>query len=151
MLYETLLAGTDGILDVRETELEYGLKGLYCDGRVWIDKDMTCTDKACILAEEIGHHCTSAGNILDQSVAANRQQEYRARAWGYRLLVSLESLIALSTKGITCRAELADALGVTEWFLCDALDYYKSRYGLYVRHGSRLIYFDPLRVEKRGD
>ena len=58
------------------------IKGLYCDGTIAISTDMkTDAEKACVLAEELGHHYTSYGNILDQSDTSNRKQELRARAW----------------------------------------------------------------------
>ena len=40
------------------------IKGLYCDGTVAIRKDIeTQAEKSCILAEELGHHYTTTGNI----------------------------------------------------------------------------------------
>ena len=53
-------------------------KGLYCNGTVAISDELTRSEKSCILAEELGHHYTSSGNILDMSVTANRKQEYHA-------------------------------------------------------------------------
>ena len=45
------------------------IKGLYSDGTIAISTDMkTDAEKACVLAEELGHHYTTYGNILDQSV-----------------------------------------------------------------------------------
>ena len=42
------------------------IKGLYCDGTIAIrDNIDTTTEKACVLAEELGHHYTSVGNIID--------------------------------------------------------------------------------------
>ena len=49
------------------------IKGLYCDGVVALDKRMeTETEKKCILAEELGHHYTAVGNIVDQSSVSNQ-------------------------------------------------------------------------------
>ena len=43
------------------------IKGLYCDGYIAINKDIeTETERACILAEELGHYYTSSGDIIDQ-------------------------------------------------------------------------------------
>ena len=61
---------------------EDNLKGYYADGNVAIN---TCVDTAaermCVLAEELGHHHTSVGNILDMSDSGNRKQERQARLW----------------------------------------------------------------------
>ena len=43
------------------------IKGLYCDGTIALSKDMYIeTEKACVLAEELGHHYTTVGDIIDQ-------------------------------------------------------------------------------------
>lgn len=56
------------------------LKGLYYNGTIGIDKNIeTDKEKACVLAEELGHYHTSSGNILDQGDVFNRKQELRAR------------------------------------------------------------------------
>ena len=84
MTYEELLR--EESIPVTEIDMSAipHLKGLYCDGAIGIDKNIeTNTEKACVLAEELGHHYTSTGNILDQSSVANRKQEQKARLWGY--------------------------------------------------------------------
>ena len=48
----------DGIEVVDYTFESDRIKGLYCDGVVAIKKDMDSTQKACTLAEEMGHHHT---------------------------------------------------------------------------------------------
>ena len=41
------------------------LKGLYVDQNIALSDQLeTSAEKACILAEELGHHYTSVGNIL---------------------------------------------------------------------------------------
>ena len=59
------------------------IKGLYCDGVIAISDRLKGSEKAAVLAEELGHHLTAAGCILDQSVTANRKQELRGRIWAY--------------------------------------------------------------------
>lgn len=48
---------------------------LYCDGTVAIRKDLNSIAKACTLAEELGHHHTSVGNIPDLSEALHEAVE----------------------------------------------------------------------------
>ena len=49
------------------------IKGLYCDGTAAISNNIdTNAEKACVLAEEMGHHYTSAGNIIDQTDEQNK-------------------------------------------------------------------------------
>ena len=80
MNYEQLLTAADqeGLL-VKEQTLT-GHDGLIRGRRIAIRKNIeTQAEKSCVLAEEIGHYRTSSGNILDQSKAESRKQEYRAR------------------------------------------------------------------------
>ena len=62
--YEKLLCEYEEEVQIKETNLSHGFKGLYYDGHILIDSSLTETEKYCILAEEIGHHFTSSGNIM---------------------------------------------------------------------------------------
>lgn len=147
MLYEKLLIEANN-KRVNVYERDIGkLKGLYIDGNIALNTSIrTHSEKACILAEELGHHCTTYGHILDQNRAENRKQERRARAWAYERLVSMQSLIDASKHGIRSRYELAEYLGVSERFLEEAIQYYKDKHGLYYEVGKYIVYFDPMRV-----
>lgn len=106
------------------------LKGLYCDGVIGLNKDIdTTTEKACILAEELGHHYTTVGNILDMEDPANRKQERRARLWGYDRLIGLQGLINAYEAGCQNRFEIADYLNVSEKYLQECIDAYSEKYG----------------------
>lgn len=91
-IYEKLQdeACKDGI-DVVDYPFESkNIKGLYCDGVVAIRENIdTTAEKACVLAEELGHHYTSAGNILDQNQTENIKQERKARMWAYNKQIGL--------------------------------------------------------------
>ena len=41
------------------------------------------------LAEELGHHYTTVGDILDQTNVSNRKQERLARVWAYNRRIGL--------------------------------------------------------------
>ena len=121
------------------------------DGRIkgnniYLRKDMTTTEKACVLAEELGHHYTTVGNILDQSKAENRKQERRARLWAYRKMFDLVDLVSAYKHGCRNRYEVAEYLGVTEQFLEEALCTYKEKYGVYVKIDHYVVCFEPLGV-----
>ena len=125
------------------------LKGLYYDNVIAINKNIeTSAEKTCVLAEELGHYYTSVGNILDQTKITNRKLERMARAWAFQKLVPLDKLVEAYKEGIRTKHELAEYLDVTEQFLCDALKYYKEKYGMYCRVGKYMICFKPIRVLK---
>ena len=119
------------------------IKGLYCDGTIAIKKDLTETEKKCVLAEEIGHHYTAVGDILDQSSATNRKQEMRGRIIAYNRLVGLRGIIDAYNHHCQGLCEAAEYLGVTEEFLNDTIAYYKDKYGLYTTIDNYAIIFEP--------
>lgn len=146
MNYESLLAEADqNGIDVVDYDFKSPrIKGLYCDGTVSLSRSSTETEKTCTLAEELGHYYTTVGDILDQSSAANRKQEMRARAWAYQRGLQLSDIVRAFKYGCRNRYELADYLGVTEAFLQDGIDYYKGKFGPYTKYGNYIIYFEPL-------
>lgn len=125
------------------------IKGLYIDGNIALNTELrSSAEKSCVLAEELGHYYTTTGNILDQSVTANRKQELRARAYGYNLRIGLRGIVAAYESGCQNQYEIAEHLGVTEEYLIDALEYYRSKYGIYATIDNYVIYFEPLAVAK---
>lgn len=147
MRYETLLAKAAQLgIDIYEKPLSPQTKGLYADHVIWINKDLSNTEKGCILAEELGHYYTSSGDILDQRDLRNRKQELRARSWAYEQLVPLSRIAEAHREGIRHRHELADFLNVTEPFLAEALTRYQEKYGKYASLDGYTICFDPLGV-----
>lgn len=91
------------------------LKGLYVDQNIALSDQLeTSAEKACILAEELGHHYTSVGNILDISDPANAKQERQARMWTYERLIGLRGLIDAYQHGCREYHETAEFLDVTE-------------------------------------
>lgn len=116
--------------------------GLIKGKRIAIKKELTNKQKACVLAEELGHYFTSVGDIIDQTNINNRKQERKARKWGYCKLVNIEGLVEACKQGCRNINEIAEYLEVTEEFLQDALHYFKSKYGAYYTVGQYTIYFN---------
>lgn len=120
------------------------IKGLYCDGTIAIRQDMTTAEKSCVLAEELGHHRMTIGNILNQDDVSNRKQERIARFWAYNKRIGLSGIIQGYRHHCRSRHELADCLDVSEEFLAEALECYREKYGLYVEVDGYVIQFDPV-------
>lgn len=106
----------------------------------------TSAERACILAEELGHHFTAVGDILDQSDASNRKQELRGRIWAYNRLIGLTGIIRAYKAGCRNRYEVAELLQVSEDTLQEALDHYREKYGLCTQIDNYVVYFEPLGV-----
>lgn len=145
-LYEMLLDEYEDEVDVFEMPMIN--KGLYADNIIWIKKDQTTSEKLGVLAEELGHHYTSEGDILDQSSSKNRKQERQARAWGYCLLVPLDRLIKNYFKSATFE-ELAESLDITPGYLNDVISYYNERFGCSTVVDGFVIDFSPFRIRRK--
>lgn len=144
MTYEEMQILHDD-LNIVEMDLSEvsGLKGLYVNGHIAINTKMSDIEKACVLAEELGHHYTSYGNILDQSDASNRKQELRARAWAYNKQIGLLGLIRAYGHGCRNRFEIAEYLEVTEEVLEECLSFYQNKYGVCTNVDNYVVYFIP--------
>lgn len=119
------------------------IKGLYCDGVIAIREDMTIPEKTCALAEELGHHETSVGNIIDMTSAANRKQERQARLWAYNKQIGLIGLVRAFEHGCQNRFEIAEYLEVTEEFLEECIECYRNKYGICKQVDNYVVYFIP--------
>lgn len=144
MNYEELLIEADNNnLITREKSLSANA-GRIRGNRIALKKDLpTQKEKACVLAEELGHFYTSSGNILDMSDISNRKQEARARLWAFNRQVGLRGLIDCYKNRCLTLHDMAEHLDVTEQFLQDAIDCYRSKYGLYVQVDNYVIGFQP--------
>lgn len=145
MTYEDLLIESEKEnLIVKEKDIP-GFGGRIYQNRIAIHKQLsTQTEKACILAEELGHHYTSTGDILDQSDPAARKQEFHARLWGYNKMVGLHGIVSAYRNHCRNLSEMADYLDVTEPFLADCLESYRQKYGCYVELDNYVIMFEPV-------
>ena len=120
------------------------IEGLYVDSTIALSKGLTtCAEKSCVLAEELGHHYTASGDIIDQSTAENRKQELRGRIWAYNKQIGLSGLLSAYKHHCQNEHEVADFLGVTDIFLKDALVHYKNKYGQYTQLDNYIIFFEP--------
>lgn len=144
MDYEILLdeAHREGLV-VKEKPLKYN-DGRIKGKRIAIRNDIdTSAEKTCVLAEELGHHYTSVGDILNQRIAENRKQELQARMYAYNKLIGLQGLINCYEYGCSNIHEMAEYLNVTERFVSDALEAYEKKYGIQVRVENYIIRFNP--------
>lgn len=123
---------------------EESLKGIYIDGNVAINTSVNSnTEKTCVLAEELGHHHTSVGDIIDMTDIQNRKQERQARLWGYNKLIGLSGIINAFRAGCHNRHEIAEKLDVTEEYLQECIDCYRDKYGVCTEVDNYTIYFIP--------
>lgn len=123
---------------------EETLKGIYIDGNIAINTSVNDkVERACVLAEELGHHYTSVGDIIDMENAQNRKQERQARLWAYNKLIGLRGIIQAYEAGCQNSYEIAEYLEVTEEYLQDCIECYRDKYGVGVEVDNFYIMFIP--------
>lgn len=134
----------DGIETVYMDFRSDRIKALYSDGVIAINSNIKSNiEESCHFAEELGHHYTSYGNILNQSDTSNRKQELRARAWAYNKQIGLLGLIRAYEHGCRNRFEIAEYLEVTEEVLEECLIFYRNKYGVCANVDNYVVYFIP--------
>lgn len=146
MTYENLLqeAADENVYVIEDAPFQSLADGLIRNDVIGINRTVRrSTQRACVLAEELGHYHTTVGDIIDQSSDSNRKQELRARLWSYNKLIGLHGIISCYKTGCQTAYDMAEHLGVTEEFLHEALQCYRSKYGIYTRFDNYVVYFEP--------
>ena len=135
------LADTEGI-SVVEKDFKSDLKGLCIGKKIAIDKNMSETEKRCVLAEELGHYYMTVGNIIDTENSLNMKQEKIARKWAINTLLKPDDLIRAAKSGCEHFADVAEFLNVTELFLAEALMVFSEKYGAVYKTNEYIIHFN---------
>jgi len=74
-----------------------------------------------------------------------------ARLWAYDKMITIEKIISAKKAGCRNRYEIAEHLNVTEPFLQEAIDCYRSKYGLGFQKGEYIILFEPFNICKMAE
>lgn len=141
--YEILLdeADSEG-LKIKEKPLTAN-DGRIKDKNILIREGMPSTQKACVLAEELGHYYTTVGDILDQTNTDNRKQERKARLWSFNKAIGLSGLVNAYKANCHSLYDIAEYLDVSEDFLQEALECYRQIYGTGTMVGNYYLQFEP--------
>ena len=126
---ELLLDAEENQISVVEKRFKSDAKGLCKGDKIGIRCDLPTNEKACVLAEELGHYHTTVGEILDQSRIENVKQEQRARAWAYDKLIPLDVLRDEWNETRGSLYEMAERLDVPVEFLRECMDHYSAKFG----------------------
>jgi hypothetical protein len=96
---------------------------------IMISHFITRSEQLAVLAEELGHHFASYGNIVAQQDVIQRKQEALGRAWAYEHLVPPGEVFTACMNGEGTPWELSDRLGLPENFIREAIAYYARKFG----------------------
>lgn len=152
-------ASDEKILTVKKA-LPARLKGLYYAADdvtpliAITDSHLSENEEVCILAEELGHYHTSAGDLLSSKTNKTivNKQELQAKRFAMKKLIPIYSIIKAYEAGIRSAHELADFLEITEEFLRSTIENMKKVYGLTLTvDETYTIIFEPFGIYKRLD
>ena len=150
MTYDDLTQeASDQGLEIKEKPL-WGSDGRIKGNKIAIREDIeTSVQKKCVLAEEIGHYCTTVGNIVRIQDVNGLKLERKARRWAHDLLINFERLYQSKLNGCITLSEVAEYIGVTDEFLVEAIENLHMRYGDYLYTEKYIVSFDPFDIELR--
>lgn len=144
MTYDELLMEADEAgLIVKEASLALN-DGLCVGNKIAIREDITTSiQKADTLAEEMGHHYTTVGTIVEMQSIEDEKQERTARLWAYNKRIGLHGIVEAFKAHCTGPFEIAEFLDVSEDFLQEALECYRQIYGTGTMVDNYYIRFEP--------
>ena len=126
----TSQANSDGI-DVQQRDIPVpGMSAAYLKTdsgeHIILRRDGTQAERACWLAEELGHHYTGADRRLHYSAVDDWRAEAKARKWAHDRLLSPEA-IRTAARNTDDIYEIAFILNVSVEFLRESIDWYMAR------------------------
>lgn len=144
MKYDDMLALADRCGLIAQEKPLWNHDGMIWDRYIAIRESLsTRAEKACVLAEEIGHAATSVGDITDYTNPNAWKQEVKARTVGYDIMIGLDGIVDAYNAGCQNRHEMAEYIGCTERYLEEAIKRYKEIYGICQKYKGYIIYFEP--------
>ena len=143
--YEKLLLKAEN-LGIKVKEVDLGLYdecGYYNNNKIIINSRMTESQKHGVLAEELGHHFKTLGDITDQSKLENKKQELVARRKGYEFILQPIDLVCAFRLGYYTLQDIADFYGITSKKLLEIIEDFKKQYGVSKKFCEYLVFFEP--------
>ena len=124
---EASLLGIEVIdTDIPVNELNAAYLNLAGVERIFLRNGGTIREKACWIAEELGHHHTGQNQVLRYHSVDDWRAEARARRWAHMRLLTPDAIrtVARNTDDIF---EIADALEVSVEFLKESIDDFQAK------------------------
>lgn len=118
-------------IDVQQREIPVpGMSAAYIKTEtgehIILRRDGTQAERACWLAEELGHHYTGADRRLHYSAVDDWRAEAKARKWAHDRLLSPDA-IRTAARNTDDIYEIAFTLNVSVEFLRESIDWYMAR------------------------
>jgi hypothetical protein len=93
--------------------------------RIFLRNSGTVRERACWIAEELGHHHTGQKQVLRYRSIDDWRAEVRARRWAHMRLLTPDAIYT-AARNTDDMFEIAEALDVSEEFLRESIDDFQS-------------------------
>ena len=122
--------------DVVELPFDTGVEyGKYADKHIGVNANLLDNIKYEIIAEEIGHHRKTYGNITDKNDIRNLKLEKIARREGFKILLKPTDFLEPLSSGARNLYEFAEYFYLSEKTLLNILHDWKEIYGMGIKIG----------------
>ena len=113
-------------IDIPVSGVNAAYLNLSGDERIFLRDSGTIREKACWIAEELGHHHTGQNQVLRYRSVDDWRAEARARRWAHMRLLTPDAIrtAAHNTDDIY---EIAEALEVSVEFLRESIDDFQAK------------------------
>lgn len=124
---EKLISEYEGELNFAFVDyMPKGLTGLIIDNVIYIDDKLSNNHKKAVLAEEIGHHKTAVGDIVDYNDHHKMKVERLGRKWSYKKLVPKKDLLKfIHNKEQVFDYEIAENFEVPDEIVKEVVEMYR--------------------------
>jgi len=113
-------------IDIPIPEMNAAYMNLLGVERIFLRNSGTVRERACWIAEELGHHHTSQMQVLRYRCVEDWRAEARARRWAHMRLLTPDA-ITTAARNTDDMYEIAEALDVSEEFLRESIDDFQSK------------------------
>lgn len=126
-------------IKIKLLSMPEGLPGYISGNHIYLDSNEDSRGQYEVLLEEIAHYDTTVGDISAQETPSDWSQERQARSIAFEKAVPLDGLIYCMENFVNSLSEVADYFNVTEKFLLEAVDNYRSKLGVIFKHKNYLF------------
>lgn len=124
---EASILGIDVIdIDISVSEMNAAYLNLEGVERIFLRNGGTISEKACWIAEELGHYHTGRNLVLKYRSVDDWRAEARARRWAHMRLLTPDA-IRTAARNTDDIFEIAEALEVSVEFLRESIDDFQAK------------------------
>lgn len=141
-LHERLMSEYPSLNFIFDPMMPLAKKGFAYENTVYLNPIQDENYLGIVVAEEISHHLTGAGDITKQNTLEEKKQEQRARDMGATLVVTPKELLNCFKEGLITYWECAEFLEIPLETLKRAMNVYRRTNNGKLKYKHYTFYFN---------